>query len=294
MSLDVSFVGNDSGDNLVRWNINQPEPGPGAYAPRRPYPTLGSLTALETIGVANYNSLQTTFRKNYDSKGLIFLASYTWSHALGDSVSGPQIFEGQPVRDFRNLAAEYGNTIYDLRHLLSLNWIYQLPFGKGKAFGGSWGGVTNALMGGWSVDGIVYMRTGQYLTPSDIFDNSNAGGSRPDVIGDPNGRKHAGKSDAIAQWFNTSAFERAPQYTFGNSGVGIIEGPGFVNFDLALHKRFPIKETAGLEFRAELFNAFNHGNLGNPQTAFGTASFGTIASASGPARSIQFGLRFTF
>jgi hypothetical protein len=125
-------------------------------------------------------------------------------------------------------------------------------------------------------------------------DVSNAGGGRPDVIGDPNSQSHSSRDASIKQWFNTSAFRRAPQFTFGNSGPGIIKGPGYNSFDLALHKRIAIKENMGLQFRLEAFNAFNHPNLGNPSTAFGAANFGQISSIVGSARSIQLGLRFDF
>ena len=288
LSLEVGYVGNLGRKNLLRFNINQPTPGPGPVAPRTLYPQLSSLNAIETKGISRYDSLQTTLRKTYDSMGLVFLGAYTWSHALGDSYSGPQINELQPLRDFRNYQAEYGNTNYDVRHLLSLSWIYELPWGKGKPLAGSLSGIPNAIIGGWKFGGIANFRTGQYLTITDIVDNSNAGGSRPDAISDPNGGPRT-----ISQWFDTGAFRRAAQFTFGNAGTGIVEGPGAVNFDLALHKDFPVRENQRIQFRVEFFNAFNHPNLGNPATAFGAGNFGTI-SGSGPGRSIQFGLRFDF
>ncbi|HXN22816.1 MAG TPA: carboxypeptidase regulatory-like domain-containing protein [Candidatus Dormibacteraeota bacterium] len=294
LGLQVGYVGNASGNNLIRMNINQPAPGPGSVTSRLPYPKFSSLTAIQTIGTAHYDSLQASLRKTYDRVGLVLLASYTWSHALGDSISGPQINEGQPLRDFRNYKAEYGNTPYDVRHIASISWIYELPWGKGKPLAGNLSGVADAFVGGWRFEGIASLRTGSYLTPGDIVDVSNAGGGRPDVIGDPNSQDHSSRDASIKQWFNTSAFRRAPQFTFGNSGPGIIAGPGYNSFDLALHKRIAIKESMGLQFRLEAFNAFNHPNLGNPSTAFGAANFGQISSIVGSARSIQLGLRFDF
>lgn len=294
LGLEVGYVGNASGNNLLRFNINQPAPGPGPLDPRRPIPGFSSLTAIQTDGVAHYDSLQVTLRKTYDRIGLMFLGAYTWSHAMGDSISGPQINELQPLRDFRNFKAEYGNTPYDLRNIATISWTYELPVGKGKPFGANLTGAANAIVGGWRVEGITSLRSGYWLTPTDIVDVSNAGGSRPDVIGDPNNRDHSSQTDALNQWFNTSAFQRAPQFTFGNAGVGIIEGPGFANFDLALHKQFSFKERMGLQLRFEAFNAFNHTNLGNPSTAFGAANFGQISGIVGSARSLQFGARFDF
>src|SRR5439155_17660956 len=97
----------------------------------------------------------------------------------------------------------------------------------------------------------------------------------------------------IGQWFNTAALRRAPNFTFGTSGPGIIAGHGYQNFDLSLYKDFQIREDKRFEFRAEFFNAFNHPNLGDPNTSFGAAGFGSIGS-SGPGRVIQLGFRFDF
>jgi hypothetical protein len=295
LGLEVGYVGNASFKNFLRLFPNQPVPGPGNVQPRRPYPDLGDVNGYYTAGRAHYDSLQTALRKTY-STGLTFIASYTWSHAMGDSISGPQINEGPSggIRDYRNPSAEYGNTPYDIRHIFSFSSTYELPFGRARRFGSSWSGVADAILGGWSLDTIISAHSGNWLTPNDIVDVSNSGGSRPDRIGDPNDFSHGGKEESIAQWFDTSAFQRAPQYTFGNSGTGIILGPGFFNLDLGLGKRFAIRENVGIQFRSEFFNAFNHANLGNPGTTFGAPNFGVISSTQGEARSIQFGLRLDF
>ena len=295
-SLEVNYVGNAAFKNLLGLNLNQPLPGPGAIAPRRPYPNLGDLSGYFSVGRSHYDSLQTALRKTYDRTGLVLLASYTYSHALGDSISGPQVNErpSGAIRDNRNPQAEYGNTSYDIRHIFSLSGTYQLPFGKGKPFANSIGEVGDAIIGGWSLDTILSFQTGQWITPNDIVNVSNAGGTRPDVIGNPNGFSHPNRAAEIKQWFNTAAFQRAAPFTFGNANTGIIETPGYSDVDLAVQKRFPIGERLGVQFRAEFFNAFNHTNLGAPATSFGSPSFGTISSIVGLARDIQFGLRLDF
>jgi hypothetical protein len=292
----LNYVGNAAFKNLLGLNLNAPVPGPGPISPRRPYPNLGDLSGYFSVGRSHYDSLQTALRKTYDSTGLVFLASYTYSHALGDSISGPQVNErpSGAIRDNRHPDAEYGNTSYDIRHIFSLSGTYRLPFGKGRPFSNSAGGVADAIIGGWSLDTILSFQTGQWITPNDIVNVSIAGGSRPDVIGNPNGISHPNRAAEIKQWFNTAAFQRAAQYTFGNAHTGIIETPGYSDVDLALQKRFPIGERLGMQFRAEFFNAFNHANLGAPNTSFGSPSFGTINSVVGAARDIQFGLRFDF
>jgi hypothetical protein len=113
------------------------------------------------------------------------------------------------------------------------------------------------------------------------------------VIGDPNNQDRPNRDAQLRRWFNTEAFGRAPLYTFGNAGTGIITGPGFQTWDMSLYKDFRIMENKRLQFRAEFFNAFNNVNLGDPNTTFGSLSFGRISS-SGDARQIQFGLRFDF
>jgi hypothetical protein len=97
----------------------------------------------------------------------------------------------------------------------------------------------------------------------------------------------------IKRFFNTAAFERAPLYTFGNAGVGIVEGPELHLWDLAIYKDFSVRENVKVQFRTEFFNAFNRANFGNPGTTFGTTNFGVIGS-SGEGRDIQFGLRVQF
>ncbi len=294
LSFEVGYVGNVGRHNLLRMNINQPAAGPGAVAPRRPFPTLSTLNAIQTIGESHYDSLQTTVRNTYDKAGLTLLASYTWGKALGDSISGPQISEAQPLRDFRNYKAEYGPTVYDRRHIATISWMYDLPIGRGKWIGNNLGTAANAIIGGWRFEGIASLLSGQHLTPTDIVDVSNAGGSRPDIVGDPNGVDRSSRRAVISNWINKAAFVRAPNFTFGTTPVGVIQGPGYNSFDLALHKRFAIKESMGVQFRLEAFNAFNHPNLGNPNTSFGSAAFGTISSIVGTARDLQLGFRFDF
>ena len=300
LSLEVNYVGNAGFKNYVPLNINQPAPGPGTSISREPFPAFGGLTNVLSIGRSHYDSLQAALRKTYDRTGLVFLASYTYSHALGDSISGPQFEENgtdgaSGVRYYTCLSCEYGNTLYDIRHIFSLSASYDLPFGKGKMLASNANSVVNGFIGGWSMQGIVSLRTGNYITPHDSVNVSNSGNTRPDVICDPNGFSHSNRAAAVQQWFNTACFAQPAAFTFGTSGVGIIETPGYADFDLAFQKRFALGERVGLQFRGELFNAFNHTNLGAPSVgAFGTPSFGTINSIVGSARDIQLGLRFDF
>jgi hypothetical protein len=98
----------------------------------------------------------------------------------------------------------------------------------------------------------------------------------------------------ISQFFNTAAFVRAPQYTFGNAGTGTIEGPGLQTVDLSLYKDFAIRERARIQFRAEAFNSLNRANFDVPGTTFGTAGFGVITGTTTSPRQLQLGLRIEF
>ncbi|MCI0628967.1 MAG: carboxypeptidase regulatory-like domain-containing protein, partial [Acidobacteria bacterium] len=197
-----------------------------------------------------------------------------------------------------------GPTPFDIGHRLVLSSVYELPFGKGKPFLSGASGALNTLLGGWQVSGIATFQTGPAVTPFLSFDNSNAGGNRPDVIRDPN--KNGPKT--IQQWFDIGAFTNPPTLASvlssggdpwraqGNSGFGIIRGPGLNLFDLAVMKRFSFFESHTLQFRAEFFNAFNHPNFGSPVAQFPVVPnfTGRIFGTSTPARQIQFGLRYDF
>lgn len=291
---EVAYVANAGRKAYLDYNFNQARPGPGSVASRLPYPEFGSLAGNPSWGTNNYNALQTKIKKELGPEGLLLSAAYTFGKALGTSVSGIK-FNGQvPFRDTRNWKDDAGPTPFDVRHILALSWVYELPIGKGKPLAGNAGSLANALIGGWKFGGIGTFQSGHYLTPVDSFNNSNAGGSRPDIIANPNNFKHADKQAMLNQFFDTAAFRRAPQYTFGNAGTGTIEGPGISLVDLSFYKDFRVTEDTRIQFRGELFNALNHANFADPGVAFGTANFGRIVTTSTPAREIQLGLRLDF
>ncbi|HYL84648.1 MAG TPA: TonB-dependent receptor [Candidatus Angelobacter sp.] len=265
-----------------------------------------SIALFRADGFSNYHSLQARLEKQF-SHGLQFEASYTFSHALDNASSASLGSANQG--DFRlqtQPRAEYGNADFDVRHRFVFSSIYELPFGKGKAFGNSASGLTNQLIGGWQVAGIITASTGNWFTPTDISSNlstSDCGGTvfnciRPDRIGNPNA-----KPCVSGTVFNTCAFTSASTLgSFGNAGRNIIQGPGFQNWDVSLFKTFPIREERRIEFRAEFFNAWNHANpeFTNPDTVaenrgteLGSAAYG-FTGFTRPPRRIQFALKFYF
>jgi hypothetical protein len=98
----------------------------------------------------------------------------------------------------------------------------------------------------------------------------------------------------VEQWFNTSCFAPPAQFVFGNSGKSQVRGPGVINFDLSLFKKFAIDEKRAIEFRAEFFNALNNPHFNNPNTSQGNSNFGRITGTALPPREIQLGLKLTF
>jgi hypothetical protein len=147
-------------------------------------------------------------------------------------------------------------------------------------------------VGGWQFDGITSLNSGNYLTASSDVNNGVGGraGNYPDAVP---GQKPNNGTHSVAQWFNTAAFVD-PSYTrYGTSGAGTIVGPGLVNFDLSIFKNIKFTESKSLQFRWEMFNAFNHVNLGNPNTDRSSGQFGLITYA-GAARIMQAGLKLYF
>ena len=156
-------------------------------------------------------------------------------------------------------------------------------------------GVSDALLGGWKLNGVVTSQTGQPLTPVLATDNSNTGqlADWPNVVGNPLAiLGDLCQVHTAACWLNPAAFAAAPKYTFGNVQRNSLEGPGLQEWDFSMLKDFRFNETRRLEFRAEAFNVLNHVNYDNPTITVGP-SFGRILTAE-PSRQMQFGLRFVF
>ncbi|MGB8788921.1 MAG: TonB-dependent receptor [Candidatus Acidiferrales bacterium] len=332
--VEVSYAGSHGSDLYGFYNGNQAVPdatfcttSPNTAdncptAPRRPAQMCDNsvfppncnevfdtgIDLLRSDDFSNYNSLQLRVEKNF-SHGLEFEAAYTYAHALDDASSAALgSLNNGDFRDQRYPFEEYGNADFDVRHRLVMSYIYQLPFGKGKAFGGDASGLKDQIIGNWQVAGITTASSGNWFTISDAvsnFSSSDGGGGvsyyevRPNVVGNPNGAPCM-----PGTVFNTCAFvDNTTPFTFGNAGRNIVRGPGFQNWDLSIFKVFPVREQMRVEFRAEFFNIWNHVNplfepVGEiseePQPVeFGTPQFGFAQGARDP-RFIQFALKFYF
>ncbi len=222
------------------------------------------------------------------------MAAYTFSKSIDDASS----WGGTAVDPF-NFRGERGLSAFDARNRFVFSYTYDLPFGRGRAFGSSIPGWANEIFGGWQSNGILTLQSGN---PVDVTVGlttltGTQSNTRPDLIADPN--SGPGIHDP-AHWFNTAAFSDNFVGRFGDAGRDVVIGPGTQDFDFALLKNFPLwKESRYVQFRSEIFNIFNHPNFDNPVTSEVSPSFGKILSAGAQdarlsSRQIQFALRLVF
>jgi hypothetical protein len=291
--VEVSYVGTRSEHLLINsLNLNQSVPGAGAQGPRRPYylinPNLTALGYRTSAGDAHYDSLQVHVEKR-PANGLNFGLSYTYANYLTDAGN----LNGGGNSDIQNaqcLRCNYGRAPDDYRHTLVFNHVYELPFGTGRKFlNKGWGSY---LAGPWNLSGIWTRYSGSPFTPiyaSAVSNSSGGGDQRPNRIA--SGALSSGKT--LTHYFDTSAFVAPAQYTFGNSGTGILTGPGYFNVNFTLERHLLVGERYDVDLRGEAFNAFNHANFSNPGATIGTTSAGVINATSSP-RVMQVALKLSF
>jgi hypothetical protein len=287
--LTISYIGNGTRQLAYSVNLNTPYlPGPGVLQSRRPYPYFGTIQEYPAGANGSYSALAVKGEKRY-SKGLTFIASYTWSHNITEG-TGLLNDDSQSLRDPYNIALDRGNAGYDLRHNFVASAVYDLPLGNGRRWLNH-NGPVDWVLGGWQAGGIFTARSGQYFTPTINTDLANMGTTNyPNRIA--NGALTSDQR-SIADWFNIAAFALPAQYTFGNSGKNVLEGPGLTNLDFNLSKFFVFGERFRLQFRAEAFNLTNTPAFGLPNAVINSPTAGKISTAGAP-REVQFALKFLF
>ena len=275
--------------------LNQPTVPMGQLL--RPRPQYCGVTLSEPLGGSSWYHGATVEYTHRFSHGVYFLASYTVSKFL-DNTLGDQdwvSWQTNGTRNLYNLAAEKAFDANDIPQSFVMTYIAELPFGKGRRFGSNVKPALDALLGGWQVSGTTTFKSGLPLGITANTNNTNSfgGGQRPNLVGDPSAVP-AGV-DRHDMWFNTAAFAQPPPFTFGNVGrtLSTTRGPGLNNWDIGIHKYFQLKEQFRLQFRAEFYDAFNHPNFFNPDTAFGGAAFGRLNQAF-PGRDVQLALKLLF
>jgi Carboxypeptidase regulatory-like domain len=288
--FEGNYVGTRGTGLPLGYNINQAYSGPGSVASRRPYPGFNNITVQEPMGVSSYNALELRAERRYSS-GFSLLASYTYSKSLDNG--GEQLIGDLNLRNVQNVDWEYSLSAGDMRNRFVTSAIYDLPFGHGRHFAIA-NPVLDAIAGGWQVNTILTLHSGQPFTPSLGVSSANTGAARPNRIGDGN---LPGSQRTIQNWFDKTAFVSPPQYQYGNAGRNILFAPGAANMDFSLFKRFPLarlREGSELQFRAESFNFLNHPQFGMPNSRVDIAQGGSITSLSTPMRQMQLGLKFLF
>jgi hypothetical protein len=257
---------------------------------------LGSVIRTQYTGNSNFHSLQAKVEHEF-SQGFTLLGSWLWSKGIGDIIgdNGPGQSPGSGYQNMANLRGERGLLDTHLGQRFVFSAIWDLPFGRGKQFGADMHPALDAVFGGWSAGGLLTLTTGRPFNVTVSGNPANSGDTnRADVVGD---WQAVEGGPSVAQFFNTTAFRANQQFTFGSLGRNSLLGPDFENVDFSLMKRttlFSAKDQPwDLQFRWELFNAFNHANFGFPGNALGTPTFGQLTNAS-PARKMQFGLKVIF
>lgn len=281
-ALRASYVGN-KGTHLERqFPLNDPAPAPGALQPRRPYQPFGSITYYESGRDSILHQLQLSAIRRF-AQGLSFQVEYQFSRALGEQVYG------LAPMDNRNTRLDRGNLDFIRRHVTRANYVYDLPFGKGKRWLGSVSGAADKLLSGWQLTGILAFGSGEPFSVTFTSQVLGWPSSRADIVGDP------GLPDrSTARWFNPAAFAVPAPFTYGNSARNLLFGPGYFDWDVGIFKNTAIGERMMLEFRGEFFNFLNHANFGLPAANISVPStVGRISSAGDP-RTIQFGMRLRF
>jgi hypothetical protein len=271
-------------------------------ASKRLNPKLAAIRHIFWDANSNYHALQLRAEKRF-SDGLSFQASYTWSKAIDDASTTESAFSNTPpgarLQDAFDPASERGRAAFDVRHNFVASATYEFPRMS------NFTGLTDKLLNGWELTGILTTRTGFPFSVFLGFDRANDASvddvaQRPDVVtgrtadsaitGDPN------------RYIDPTAFQLPPAGFYGNSGRNILQGPGLTTFDLGVYKNTMIFERIKFQFRAEIFNLFNHANFALPDnlTIFTSelgdtpGNFGRITRTTTTSRQIQLGMKFIF
>jgi hypothetical protein len=231
-----------------------------------------------------YHSLQAKFDRRF-SNGFLLTTAYTYGKAIDLSNDNGGFFNQINYRLSR------GRADTDRTHTFVQSYIWELPFGPR----GRWlkSGAGRWLLGDWQVNGIFTAQTGDplNLTYSATTLNAPGNGNRPNVSGKPEIFGAVGRG---VKYFDVTKFSVPASATFGNVGRNILAGPGFVNLDFSLFRKFPLTERFSLELRMESFNFTNTPHYNNPNTSFGAAGFGEVTTAVQDQRQIQFGLKLAW
>jgi hypothetical protein len=278
--LEVNYVGNIGRFLNGTRNINIPEPATGGIQARRPFPTYGNINYFDDSLSTTYHSLQASLEQR-THRGLFYLVSYTWSKSL--STQNVTAVGG-------NSGREKALSGFDVPHNLAISAGYELPVGRERRFLANAPALIDGILGGWQLQGIYIWRSGRPFTPTISVDRANTGvgGQRPNRLG-----SGALDNPTVEAWFDKTAFALPAQFTYGDSGGGILREDSYKTLDFSLFKQFRIG-THRLVFRAEAFNLTNTPSFNAPNSAIDTTAGGRVTSTASAPRQMQFALKYDF
>jgi Carboxypeptidase regulatory-like domain/TonB dependent receptor-like, beta-barrel len=300
----VSYIGTNTRQGEYGFNYNAPLPDGQLYINKpRAFPQYPDITYITNGAGHQFHGFTVEVERRM-AKGLQFQSSWVWARDIGDLERGQLLENPYDRRRERSVAPDIPT------HRFTTNWIYQLPFGKGRPFLNNAHPILNAVVGGWDVSGIYSYYSGQFLTvlwtgpdPTGTAFTSTA--SRPivtiraDQLRDGN---LPGDQRSVTRWFDATAFGAPPVGRFGSSAKGVIKGPHVNVWHMGLFKSFYLSETIRLRWELTATNFFNHPNYSNPATNISQASsVGVISGVGGVngastgdqpfARNFRMGLR---
>jgi len=289
----IGYVGTQTVRGWFQWDINAGQPGLERQG--QPYFVLFKRTVPTNIfqggATSNYHSLQVAVNRRWRN-GLFIKAAYTYSKAIGmvdDGDGTISLLFNTPSQLARTRAVQG----YSLRHMLQLAYVYELPLGKGKKWARG-AGAASRLLGGWQVNGILSAYSGSPFTVTASGASLNAPGNTQtaDQV-----KPAATKTGTISDgpYYDPSAFAALTSARFGTVGRNTLIGPGVVNLDFSLFRKFQMTERFNLEFRAESFNFTNTPHFNNPaNNVSDPKSFMRITGAQPDERQFRFALRLGF
>jgi hypothetical protein len=228
-----------------------------------PYPQFSSVSMTEPIGYSWYHSMQIRAEKRF-SKGYTFNLAYTWAKTM-DATSFLNASDAMP---YEQISAQ------DRLHRFSFSFIWELPFGRGKHFGGQMPAVLNFVAGGWQLNGMVQRQSGPPLAWGDVWSN---------FTGDPDKVRLSKNERNPDRWFNVdagfnrnSAQQLASNIRTSPARFSNLRADGQSRWDFSIFKNFKVTEKVNTQFRAECINAWNHPNLFAPNMTPTSSAFGQI------------------
>ena len=285
LSLELGYVGNRGVrlfDNYEELNYSPPGSGDDGGALFRNFGHSSSVQQARFNANSDYNSLQVNLKKRF-SHGLALTAAYTWQRGIG-YLHG----RGDFPQEFRRL----GRGVDTNKQQFVSSHIWELPFGSKKPFLKT--GLLAQIFGGWQYNGIFTSYSGRpfsVLANAGRLDGVRLNRNVPDVVGSPN---ILGRTGPDELFFDIAAFSPPPFGAYGNAGAQLLYGPGLVNYDISIFRKFGLGESKEIEFRFELFNMSNTPHWDTPESNIDRPRFGEILSAADDARRAQFGVRFLY